>query len=50
MKFGLFYQLPCADWQSPQQRYQDTLDQIALGDELGYSTGQSRLIYILKLV
>ena len=37
MKFGLFYQLPCADWQSAQQRYQDTLDQIALADELGYS-------------
>ena len=37
MKFGLFYQLPCADWQSPQQRYRDTLDQIELADELGYS-------------
>ena len=37
MKFGLFYQLPCADWQSPQQRYKDTLDQIELADELGYS-------------
>ena len=38
MKFGLFYQLPCADWQSPVQRYQDTLDQIQLGDELGFET------------
>ena len=36
MKFGLFYQLPCADWQSPVQRYQDTLEQIQLGDELGF--------------
>ena len=36
MKFGLLYQLPCADWQSPQQRYMDTLAQIQLGDELGF--------------
>ena len=36
MKFGLFYQLPCAEGQSPRQRYQDTLDQIQLGDELGF--------------
>ena len=36
MKFGLFYQLPCADWQTPHRRYQDTLDQIRLGDELGF--------------
>ena len=38
MKFGLHFQLPCADWQSPYQRYQDTLDQIQLGDELGFDT------------
>ena len=36
MKFGLFYQLPCAEWQSPVQRYRDTLEQIQLGDELGF--------------
>ncbi|MCE2403938.1 MAG: LLM class flavin-dependent oxidoreductase [Dehalococcoidia bacterium] len=36
MKFGLFYQLPCADDQSPGQRYRDTLDQIRLGDDLGF--------------
>ena len=36
MKFGLFYQLPCSDWQSPVQRYRDTLEQIQLGDELGF--------------
>ena len=36
MKFGLFYQLPCADDQSQVQRYRDTLDQIRLGDELGF--------------
>ena len=38
MKFGLFYQLPCADDQSPAQRYRDTLDQIQLGDELGFDS------------
>ncbi len=36
MKFGLFYQVPCAQWQSPADRYRDTLDQIQLGDELGF--------------
>ena len=36
MKFGLHYQLSCAEGQSPYQRYQDTLDQIELGDELGF--------------
>ena len=38
MKFGLHFQVSCADWQSPYQRYQDTLDQIQLGDELGFDT------------
>ena len=36
MKFGMFDQLPCADWQSPFQRYQEVLEQIQLGDELGF--------------
>ena len=36
MEFGIHFQVNCADWQSPQQRYQDTLDFIQLGDELGY--------------
>ena len=36
MKFGTFDQIPCADWQSPFQRYQDTLDQIQLAEELGF--------------
>ena len=38
MKFGLFYQLPCGDDQSPAGRYRDTLDQIELGDRLGFDT------------
>lgn len=36
MKFGLFYQLPCAPDQSPATRYRETLEQIALADELGF--------------
>ena len=36
MKFGLFYQLPCTDWQSPYQRYQEVLEQIQLADEVGF--------------
>jgi len=36
MKFGLFYQLPCAPGQSEVTRYQETLDQIAYADELGF--------------
>jgi alkanesulfonate monooxygenase SsuD/methylene tetrahydromethanopterin reductase-like flavin-dependent oxidoreductase (luciferase family) len=38
MRIGFFDQLPCADWQSEQQRYQDILAQIALGDALDYDT------------
>ena len=38
MKFGLFYQLPCAPAQDPTTRYQETLEQIQYADELG---GQS---------
>ena len=36
MDFGLFYQLPAWPGQDPAERYRDTLDQIALGDELGF--------------
>ena len=36
MKFGLFYQLPCAPDQSEPVRYQETIDQIILADELGF--------------
>jgi alkanesulfonate monooxygenase SsuD/methylene tetrahydromethanopterin reductase-like flavin-dependent oxidoreductase (luciferase family) len=38
MRFGFFDQLPCADWQSESQRYQDILAQIELGDVLGFDT------------
>ena len=36
MKFGVFYQLPCGVEQTPQLRYQDTIAQAALADELGF--------------
>ena len=36
MKFGLFYQLPCAPDQSEPTRYQETIEQIMLADELGF--------------
>ena len=38
MKFGIFYQLPCAIDQSPAQRYQDTIAQVQLADELGFES------------
>jgi len=38
MKFGLFYQLPCAPDQSEPVRYQETIDQIIHADELGFDT------------
>ena len=36
MEFGVFYQMPCADGQSPAGRYADTIAQAALADELGF--------------
>src|SRR6266850_2893366 len=38
MKFGFFFQLPCAPWQSDQDRYSDTLAQIKHDDHLGFDT------------
>jgi alkanesulfonate monooxygenase SsuD/methylene tetrahydromethanopterin reductase-like flavin-dependent oxidoreductase (luciferase family) len=35
MQFGTFYQLPCAENQSPVQRYEETLIQIQHADALG---------------
>jgi alkanesulfonate monooxygenase SsuD/methylene tetrahydromethanopterin reductase-like flavin-dependent oxidoreductase (luciferase family) len=36
VKFGLFYQLPCADTQSESVRYQETIEQIVHADKLGF--------------
>src|SRR5260370_16738656 len=38
MRFGFMDQLPCAEWQSEGQRYQDILTQIELGDKVGFDT------------
>ncbi|MGQ4808481.1 Alkanal monooxygenase alpha chain [Candidatus Entotheonellaceae bacterium PAL068K] len=38
MKFGLFYQLPCAPNQDEVTRYRETLEQIVYADELGFDT------------
>ena len=36
MEFGVFYQLPCAEGQSTAQRYDDTIAQTQLAEELGF--------------
>ena len=36
MEFGVFYQLPCAVDQTPAARFQDTIAQCQLADELGF--------------
>ena len=38
MKFGLHYLLSCSDAQSPLQRYRDTIEQAARGEELGFES------------
>ncbi len=38
MKFGFFFQLPCAPQQTERARYRDTLAQIEHGDRLGFDT------------
>src|SRR3989442_3594642 len=38
MKFGLFYQLPCAPTQDAATRYQETIEQIVYAEELGFDT------------
>ena len=38
MEFGIFDQLPCADYQSPAKRYADIISQGQYADELGFDT------------
>ena len=38
MEFGVFYQLPCSDGQAASDRYDDTIAQVRLADELGFDT------------
>ena len=37
MKFGLFYQLPCADTQTQPARYRETIEQVVHADKLGFN-------------
>lgn len=48
MKFGLFYQLPCADSQSEPTRYQETLEQIRVADELGFDCAWLAELHFFK--
>lgn len=48
MKFGLFYQLPCASDQSEPARYQETLEQIALADQLGFDVAWLAELHFFK--
>lgn len=38
MRFGFFFQLPCASGQSERERYRDTLAQIEHDDRLSFDT------------
>lgn len=48
MKFGLFYQLPCAPEQSEPARYGETVEQIIHGDELGFDTAWLAELHFFK--
>ena len=36
MQFGVFYQIPCSEGQTPAGRYADAMAQVQLADQLGY--------------
>ena len=36
MQFGVFYQIPCGENQTPADRYADAMAQVQLADQLGY--------------
>jgi alkanesulfonate monooxygenase SsuD/methylene tetrahydromethanopterin reductase-like flavin-dependent oxidoreductase (luciferase family) len=48
VKFGLFYQLPCAADQSEFVRYQETIEQIALADQLGFDVAWLAELHFFK--
>ena len=48
MKFGLFYQLPCADSQSQGTRYQETIEQVIAADELGFDCAWLAELHFFK--
>ncbi|HVB81325.1 MAG TPA: LLM class flavin-dependent oxidoreductase [Candidatus Binataceae bacterium] len=48
MKFGLFFQLPCAADQSEPARYQETIEQIVLADQLGFDVAWMAELHFFK--
>lgn len=48
MKFGLFYQMPCADTQSEPVRYQETIQQIMHADTLGFDCAWLAELHFFK--
>lgn len=48
MKFGLFYQLPCAPEQSEPLRYQETIEQIVLAEQLGFDIAWLAELHFFK--
>lgn len=48
VKFGLFYQMPCADTQSEPVRYQETIEQIVHADTLGFDCAWLAELHFFK--
>jgi alkanesulfonate monooxygenase SsuD/methylene tetrahydromethanopterin reductase-like flavin-dependent oxidoreductase (luciferase family) len=48
VKFGLFYQMPCADTQSEPIRYQETIEQIVHADTLGFNCAWLAELHFFK--
>ncbi len=48
MKFGLFYQMPCAETQSEPVRYRETMEQIAHADTLGFDCAWMAELHFFK--
>jgi alkanesulfonate monooxygenase SsuD/methylene tetrahydromethanopterin reductase-like flavin-dependent oxidoreductase (luciferase family) len=48
VKFGLFYQMPCADTQSEPVRYHETIEQIIHGDVLGFDCAWLAELHFFK--
>jgi alkanesulfonate monooxygenase SsuD/methylene tetrahydromethanopterin reductase-like flavin-dependent oxidoreductase (luciferase family) len=48
VKFGLFYQMPCADTQSEPIRYQETIEQIIHADTLGFDCAWLAELHFFK--
>jgi len=48
VKFGLFYQMPCAETQAEPVRYQETIEQIVHGDTLGFDCAWLAELHFFK--